>query len=116
LSDKFNTPPDTPAAKPGRQVRHRLGSEDLPSAFGHLALTLDGNLQERKDEILIGSQGEGATKIPGATKPLQHLLAEAGPPSQRTRQMEKTLLKRYEEAKGLEKKKKRENEIKREQP
>jgi hypothetical protein len=39
LSDKFNTPPDTPAAKPGRQVWHRLGSEDLPSAFGRLALT-----------------------------------------------------------------------------
>jgi hypothetical protein len=50
-------------------------------------------------------------------------LAEAGPPSQRTRQMEKelekTLLKRYEEAKALEKKKKkkkREKTIKKEQP
>jgi hypothetical protein len=46
-------------------------------------------------------------------------LAEAGPPSQRTWQMEKdlekTLLKRYEEAKALEKKKKREKAIKKEQ-
>jgi hypothetical protein len=45
-------------------------------------------------------------------------LADAGPPSQRTRQMqkdsEKTLLKRYEESKALEKKKKK--EIKKEQP
>jgi hypothetical protein len=47
-------------------------------------------------------------------------LAEAGPPSQRTRQMEKELektrLKRYEEAKALEKKKKKEKAIKKEQP
>jgi hypothetical protein len=72
------------------------------------------------DEIPPSSGGEGAAKIPGATKPLQHFLAEAGPPSQRTRHMEKelekTLLKRYEEAKVLEKKKKKEKEIKKEQP
>jgi hypothetical protein len=72
------------------------------------------------DEIPPDPRGEGAAKIPGATKPLQHFLAEAGPPSQRTRQMEKelekTLLKRYKEAKALEKKKKREKEIKKEPP
>jgi hypothetical protein len=68
------------------------------------------------DEIPPSSGGEGAAKIPRVTKPLQHFLAEAGPPSQRTQQMEKelekTLLKRYEEAKALEKKKKKEKEIK----
>ncbi len=57
-------------------------------------------------------------KISGAGKLLQHELAEAGPLSQRTRQMrkelEKTLLKRYEESKVLEKKRKK--EIKKEQP
>jgi hypothetical protein len=72
------------------------------------------------DEIPSSSGGEGAPKIPGAAKPLQHFLAEARPPSQRTRQMEKelekTLLKRYEEAKVLENKKKKEREIKKELP
>jgi hypothetical protein len=72
------------------------------------------------EEIPPDSGGEGAAKIPGATKPLQHLLAEVGPSSQRTQQMkkelEKTLLKRYKEAKALEKKKKKEKEIKKEQP
>jgi hypothetical protein len=47
-------------------------------------------------------------------------LAEAGPPSQRTRQMEKELekmlLKRYKEAKAFEQKKKKEKMIKKEQP
>jgi hypothetical protein len=111
---------DTPAAGPGNPRRARFGSEDLPSAFGHLALSPDANLQERKDEIPIGTRGEGAAKISGTPKPFQHFRAEAGPPSQRTQQMEKelekTLLKRYEEAKVLEKKKKREKEIKKEQP
>jgi hypothetical protein len=45
------------------------------------------------DEIPPDPRGEGVAKIPGATKPLKHFLAEAGPPSQRTRQMEKELEK-----------------------
>ncbi len=119
-SDDFDTPSDTPVAKPGGHRQPGFGREDLPSAFGHLALTPDENLQVGKDKIPIDVRGEGATKIPGASKPLQHSLAKAGPPSQRTRQMEKelekTLLKRYKEAKALEKKKKRGKEIKKEQP
>ena len=95
-------------------------SEDLPSAFGRLALSADADLRKRREEVPPDARGEGATKIPGPSKPLQHILAEAGPPSQRTRQMEKelekTLLKRYEEAKALEKKKKKEKGIKKEQP
>jgi hypothetical protein len=58
--------------------------------------------------------------LPGTSKPIQHFLAKARPPLQRTRQMEKelekTLLKRYEEAKALEKKKKKGKGIKKEQP
>jgi hypothetical protein len=95
-------------------------SEDLPSAFDRLALSADANLQKRKNKIPPDTRGKGAAKVPGTSKPIQHLLAEAGPPSPKTRQMEKelekTLLKRYEEAKALEKKKKKEKEIKKEQP
>jgi hypothetical protein len=82
-----------------------------------LAFTPDANTPRRKYEIPVDERGEGAAKISGAEKPLQHELADAGPPLQRTWQMqkdlEKTLLKRYEESKALEKKKK---EIKKEQP
>jgi hypothetical protein len=85
-----------------------------------LSLSADADLQKRRDEVPSDTRGEGATKIPGPSKFLQHGLAEAGPPSQRTRQMEKelekTLLKRYEKAKALEKKKKKEKAIKKEQP
>ncbi len=83
-SDNFDTPPDTPAARPGGQGVRKFGCEDLPSAFGRLALTPDSDLPARKVKIPIDSRGEGATKIPGASKPLQHFLAKAGPPSQRT--------------------------------
>jgi hypothetical protein len=59
-------------------------------------------------------------KTLGLQKPIQNQLAEARPLLQRTRQMEKdlekTLLKRYKEAKALEKKRKKEKEIKKEQP
>ncbi len=107
-SDNFDTPPDTPAARPGGQGVRKFDREDLPSAFGCLVLTPDADLQARKDEKAIDVRGEGATKIPGASKPLQHFLAEAGSPSQRTRQMEKelekTLLKRYKEEKEKERK------------
>jgi hypothetical protein len=85
-----------------------------------LAVSEDADLRQRRGEIPSDSRREGAVKIPGSSKLLQHGLAEAGPPSQRTRQMEKelekTLLKRYEEAKALEKKKKKEKAIKKEQP
>jgi hypothetical protein len=85
-----------------------------------LAISADADPQQRENKILPDARGEGAAKVPGPSKLFQHGLAEAGPPSQRTRQMEKdlekTLLKRYEEAKALEKKKKRETAIKKEQP
>ncbi len=83
-----------------------------------MAFTPDANTPGRKYKIPVDERGEGAAKLSGAEKSLQHELADAGPPSQRTRQMqkdlEKTLLKRYEESKALEKKKKK--EIKKEQP
>jgi hypothetical protein len=85
-----------------------------------LAISADADSQQRENKIPPDARGEGATKVPGPPKLFQHGLAEAGPPSQRTRQMEKdletTLLKRYEEAKALEKKKKKEKAIKKEQP
>jgi hypothetical protein len=60
--------------------------------------------------------GKGASEKTRPSKPFHHSLAKAGPPLQRTRQMEKelekTLLKRYEEAKALEKKQKKEKDIK----
>jgi hypothetical protein len=72
-----------------------------------LALSADANLQKCKNKILPDTRGEGAAKVTGTSKPIQHFLAKARPPSQRTRQMEKelekTLLKSHEEAKALEK-------------
>jgi hypothetical protein len=83
-----------------------------------LAFTPDANTSGRKYEIPVDERGEGAAKVSGAGKTFQHELANVGPPSQRTRQMqkelEKTLLKRYKETKALEKKKRK--EIKKEQP
>jgi hypothetical protein len=83
-----------------------------------LAFTPDANTPKRKYEIPVDKRGEGATKISWPEKFVQHELADVGPPSQRTQQMqkdlEKTLLKRYEENKALEKKKRK--EIKKEQP
>jgi hypothetical protein len=61
------------------------------------------------DEMLPDMTEEGGTEKPWPPKPFQHEVAKARPPSQRTRKMEKNLekmlLKRYEEAKDLEKKK-----------
>jgi hypothetical protein len=83
-----------------------------------LAFTPDANTSGRKYKISADERREGATKVSGAEKSFQHELADVGPPSQRTQQMqkdlEKTLLKRYEENKALEKKKRK--EIKKEQP
>jgi hypothetical protein len=83
-----------------------------------LAFTPDASTPRRKHEIPADERREGAIKIPGADKSFQHELADVGPPSQRTQQMqkdlEKTLLKRYEESKALEKKKRK--QIKKEQP
>ncbi len=116
-TDDFNTPPSSP-----NKAERKRGTkgEDLSSAFGRLAVSADADLRKCRDEIPSDARGEGAAKIPGPPKFLQHGLAEAGPPSQRTRQMEKelekTLLKRYEEAKALEKKIKKEKTIKKEQP
>ncbi len=116
-TDDFNTPPSSP-----HKAERKRGTkgEDLSSAFGRLAVSADADLRQRRGEIPFDARGEGAAKIPGSPKFLQHGLAEAGPPSQRTWQMEKELekrlLKRYEEAKALEKKKKKEKAIKKEQP
>jgi hypothetical protein len=83
-----------------------------------LAFTPDAAASGRKYEVPVNERGEGAVKIPRPEKLVQHELADVGPPSQRTRQMqkdlEKTLLKRYEESKALEKKKRK--EVKKEQP
>jgi hypothetical protein len=123
-SEDYDTPPDTPAVKPDRQGGRGVGRADpldLHTAFGRLALSLEAtDRQPRPDEIPPYPRGEGAAKKPWSPKALQHQLAEAGPPTQRTWQMEKelekTLLKHYEEAKALEKKEKKEKEIKKEQP
>jgi hypothetical protein len=83
-----------------------------------LAFTPDANTPGRKYEVPVDERREGAAKIPRSEKLVQHKLADVGPPSQRTQQMqkdlEKTLLKRYEESKALEKKKRK--ETKKEQP
>jgi hypothetical protein len=116
-TDDFNTPPSSP-----RKAERGGGGrgEEISSALRRLAISADADSQQRENKILPDARGEGAAKVPGPPKLFQHGLAEAGPPSQRTRQMEKdlekTLLKRYEEAKALEKKKKREQAIKKEQP
>jgi hypothetical protein len=83
-----------------------------------LAFTPDADTPGRKYEVPVNERGEGAVKIPRPEKFVQHELADVRPPSQRTWQMqkdlEKTLLKRYEESKALEKKKRK--EVKKEQP
>jgi hypothetical protein len=118
-AEDYGTAPNTPV----HQLKE-LGSpfgargNDLLTEFRCLAFTPDANTPGQEYKIPVSKRGEGAAKILGAEKPLQHQLAEAGPPSQRTRQMqkdlEKNLLKRYEESKALVKKKKK--EIEKEQP
>ena len=85
-----------------------------------MAISADADFRQRENEVPPDEREEGAAKVPGSSKLFQHGLAEARPPSQRTRQMEKELekmlLKRYKEAKALEKKKKKEKGIKKEQP
>ncbi len=92
----------------------------ISSALQRLAISADADFRQRENKVQPDARREGAAKVPGSPKLFQHGLAEAGPPSQRTWQMEKDLekmlLKRYEEAKALEKKKKREKSIKKEQP
>jgi hypothetical protein len=121
---RIRDPPDTPAVNTDRQGGQGVCQPDnlcLHTAFGCLALSQEAtDRQQRQDEILSDPRGEGAAKKPGSPKLFQHQLAEARPPSQLTRQMEKelekTLLKHYEEAKALEKKRKEEKEIMKEQP
>jgi hypothetical protein len=80
-------------------------------AFGCLAISPTANRRAGTDKVPPDSPGKGAAEKPGPSKSFPNGLAEAGPPSQWTRQMEKelekTLLKRYEEAKALEKKRKK---------
>jgi len=116
VAEDYDTAPNTPAKDPKSPFGAR--GDNLLTELRRLAITPDANTPRRKYEIPADERGKGAPKILGAEKPFQHQLAKAGPPSQRTRQMqkdlEKTLLKRYEESKALEKKKKK--EIKKEQP
>ncbi len=118
-ADDFATAPSTPAPQP-KDPNSPFGArgDDLLSQFRRLAFTPDADTPGRKYKIPVNKRGEGAVKIPRPEKFVQHELADVGPPSQRTRQMqkdlEKTLLKRYEESKALEKKKRK--EIKKEQP
>jgi hypothetical protein len=120
LSHRSHTqpPPDTPDRERLRGSPFGPKGDSLLDDLRRLAVRADADTPGRHSKILPDERREGATKIPGAFKLLQHELAEAGPPSQRTRQMrkdlEKTLLKRYEENKVLEKKRKK--EIKKEQP
>jgi hypothetical protein len=117
--EDYRTPLDTPA-RPARKPGSPFGArgEAFLAELEHLALASATDFPGRKPEVHTDEGGEGATKVFGATKPFPHQLAKAGPPSQQTRQMQKdleqTLLKRYEESKALEKRKKK--EIKKEQP
>jgi hypothetical protein len=118
-AEDFDTAPNTPASLP-KDPKSPFGArgDDLLSEFRRLAFALDANTPGWKYEVLADERREGAAKIPRSEKSFQHELADVGPPSQRTRQMqkdlEKTVLKRYEESKALEKKKRK--EIKKEQP
>jgi hypothetical protein len=94
----YGTAPNTPAHQPkGPGSPFGARGNDLHTEFGRLAFTPDANTPRRKYEIPVSERGEGAAKVLGTPKPFPHQLAEAGPPSQRTRQMqkdlEKTLLK-----------------------
>ncbi len=108
--EDYRTPLDTPAC-PARKPGSPFGArgEAFLAELERLALESPTNFPGRKPEIHTDEGGEGATKVFGATKSFPHQLAEAIPPSQRTWQMQKdleqTLLKRYEESKALEKKK-----------
>jgi hypothetical protein len=118
-NEDYRTPLDTPAC-PARKSGSPFGArgEAFLAELERLALASATDFPGRKLEVHTNEGGEGAAKVLGAAKPFPRQLAEAGPPSQRTRQMQKdleqTLLKRYEESKALEKKKKK--EIKKEQP
>jgi len=119
VADDFATAPNTPTPQQ-KDSNSPFGArgDDLLSQFRRLAFTPDAAASGRKYEVPVNERGEGAVKIPRPEKFVQHELADVGPPSQRTRQMqkdlEKTLLKRYEESKALEKKKRK--EVKKEQP
>ncbi len=76
-SDSDQTPPEGPTWGQG----------------GRGCLALSPAATAGVDEIPPDMRGEGATKKPWPPKPVQHQLAEAGPPSQRTWQMEKDLEK-----------------------
>jgi hypothetical protein len=112
--EPFSIPEDTPPGSPqpgggggAEWGGHQHFDDALQAAFGCLAISPTGHRRAGADEIPPDSPGEGASKKPGPSKPFQHGLAEAGPLSQQTLQMEKdlekTLLKRYEEDKALEK-------------
>ncbi len=117
--EAYGTPLDTPDRRDtNRGSPFGSKGDALLDDLRRLAIRQDADTPGRDSKIPFSEGGKGAAKIPGAGKLLQHELAEAGPPSQRTRQMQKdleqTLLKRYEESKALEKKRKK--EIKKEQP
>jgi hypothetical protein len=83
----------------------------LRDALERLAISPDRGGQPGPLPILADSPGKGEAPEPGAKQPLPQELVSIGPPAQCTRQMQKeleqTLLKRLEEAKAAEKKKKK---------
>jgi hypothetical protein len=82
----------------------------LQDAFECLAISPDGGGQPGPLPVLADSPRKGATPELGAKQPLPHELVSIGPPAHCTRPMQKeldlTLLRSYEEAKALEKKRK----------
>jgi hypothetical protein len=95
-AEDYGTASNTPAHQP-KEPGSPFGARgnDILTEFRHLAFTPDANTPGRKYEIPVSERREGAAKVLGAAKPFQHQLAEAGPPSQRTRQMQKDLEKNF---------------------
>jgi hypothetical protein len=97
--EAYTTPPDTPDRRDKlRGSPFGAKGDALLDDLQRLAVRADADTPRRHSKIPLDEGGEGVPKISGAGKLLQHELAKAGPPSQRTRQMrkelEKTLLKR----------------------
>ncbi len=91
-AEDFDTAPSTPAPRP-KDPESPFGArgDDLLTEFWHLVFTPDANTPRRKYEIPADERREGAAKVPGAEKSFQHELANVGPPSQRTLQMQNDL-------------------------
>jgi hypothetical protein len=102
---------EVPMGREGQQNVRDNADEHLRDAFGWMAISPDQHERPGPHKILPPSSQERTPPKLGPQESFPHLLARGGPPSEHTRQMkedlEKTLLKRYDEAKALEKKKKK---------